>query len=122
MPQLLIHDAEARRAVATELDAQQREARAQVRSKGRTFLERARLQLLSPFQRAKSWEPLRGRNPTFAVGRGQREAFFDAVLVVRAFRQAYRNALQAWRGGVRDVRFPGETWLMRYLHGAATGP
>ncbi len=122
MPQLRIPDAEVRRAVAAELDARQREARAQVRAKGWTFLERARLRLLSPFQRAKSWEPLRDRNPTFAVGRGQREAFFHAVLAVRAFRQAYRDALQRWRTGARDVRFPAETWLMGWLHRAVTGP
>jgi hypothetical protein len=118
MPALDISDDDARAAVATELSALEKEARAQVRAKGWRCLERAGLALLSPFERARSWEPLRGRNPTFAVGRGQREAFFHAVAAVRAFRQAYRTALQSWRAGIRNALFPAETWLMRCLHGA----
>ena len=120
MPALDISDDAARQAVAAELHALELVARARVRERGWRFLERSRLALLSPFERAKSFEPLRGRNPSFAVGRGQREAFFQAVAAVRAFREAYRNALQRWRTGIRDVLFPAETWLMRCVHGAAT--
>ena len=85
MPKLRIPNDEVRCAVAAELDAQQRKARAQVRSKGWTFLERTRLRLLSPFQRAKSWEPLRGRrgNPTLVdlvrAGSGQNRAVATTI-------------------------------------------
>jgi hypothetical protein len=73
---------------------------------------------LSPFDRATTWEPLRDRNPQFAVGRGQRSAFFEAVRDLRAFRKAHRAALELWRTGVRDVVFPLGTWLMSWSHGA----
>ncbi len=76
-----------------------------------------KLRKVSPFQRAKSWEPLRALNPTFAVGRKQKKAFFAAVSAVRAFRLAYQQALARWRTGVWNVVFPRETWLMRTLHG-----
>ena len=35
---------------------------------------------------------------------------------LRAFREAYRAALDTWREGMRTVIFPAETWLMRVLH------
>jgi putative transposase len=73
---------------------------------------------LSPYGRARGWEPLRARNPTFAVGRAQREAFLDSVKLLRAFRMAHRAAMETWRRGVRDVLFPVGTWMMRFAHGA----
>ena len=72
--------------------------------------------------RVKSWEALRERNATFAVGRGQRSAFFEAVAAVRAFRTAYRAALEAWRRGFREAQFPHGTWFMCHFHGAAAAP
>jgi len=87
-------------------------------TKGWRFLGPARVLAASPYDRATSPEPLRGRNPTFAVGRGQREAFFEAVTVLREFRNAYRQALHAWRNGIRQALFPAGTWLMRCLHSA----
>jgi hypothetical protein len=93
-----------------------------VQKKGWRFLGRERLATLSPYDRAKSFEPLRGRNPTFAVGRGQREAFFEAVLELRTFRKAYRLALDHWRTGARNVLFPVGTWLMHWLHRVDTVP
>lgn len=64
-------------------------------------------------------EPLRSRNLTFAVGRGQRLAFLEAV-IVRSFREAYRSALLLWRAGARKIAFPFGTWLMERLHCVAT--
>ena len=119
LPPVEISADDLRAAVQAELRTLEYEAQEQVRAKGRSFLGRVRLAALSPFVRAKSSEPLRSRNPTFAVGRGQREAFMHAVIAVRAFRQAYRSALQRWRSGLRDALFPPETWLMRSLHGAS---
>ena len=77
----------------------------------------------SPYERATSWEPIRSRNPTFAVGRLQKDAFFTAVAALRAFRRAYHEALAQWRRGVRSHCFPLGTWVMRTLHGVVTaGP
>ena len=119
---LRMADDDVRAAVASELQQLEAAAQNEVRSKGWIALGAERLRALSPFQRAKSWEPLRGLNPAFAVGRGQRKAFFVAVKALRAFRVAYREALDCWRANARDVVFPRETWLMRTLHGVAVDP
>lgn len=110
--------AQVRAAVTLELAEQERAARADVQARGRAFLGVKRVRDASPFARAKSWEPLRGRNPTFAVGRHQRDAFFEAVAALRAFRQAYRAALSSWRSGLRSVCFPAGTWVMSVVHSA----
>jgi putative transposase len=105
-------------AVAEELERLEHQARADVREKGWRTPTAKQLMRLSPFDRARSWEPPRSRNPTFAVGRGQRAAFFAAVATLRAFRAAYRVALERWRRGLRDVSFPAGTWAMENLHSA----
>jgi putative transposase len=93
------------------------------KTRGWNVLGRDRVLKASPYKRAKSWEPIRGRNPHFAVGTDQEEARVLAVQTLRAFREAYQRALDSWREGVRTVIFPAETWLMRVLHKAevATG-
>lgn len=111
-----------RNAVETELKGLESEARASWQAKGWTVVAARQLQRLSPFKRAKSWEPLRALNPTFAVGRGQRRAFFAAAKVLHEFRLAYREALVAWRCGIRDAVFPRATWLMRAVHHVAVSP
>jgi putative transposase len=108
-----------RRAVSDELAYLERIAREQVRKKGWRIPPSARLRRLSPFARARSWEPLRALNPAFAVGRSQRRAFFAAVAALRSFRSAYRAALELWRRGLRLGLFPSGTWIMRRLHGAS---
>jgi hypothetical protein len=105
--------------VAAELERQQEEARHEVAQAGRSFLGADRCRRTSPYHRSRSFEPLSDRNPTFAVGRGNREALFAAVEELRAFRAAYREALRLWRQGVRDVAFPPGTWAMRQLHAVA---
>lgn len=106
-----------RAAVAQELERQEQNARAEVSKRGRPVLGRKRVRSVSPHWRAKSPEPIRKRNPTFAVGRGQRKALFRAAEELRAFRLAYREALMQWRAGHRDVVFPMGTWGMCQLHG-----
>jgi hypothetical protein len=106
-----------REAVADELARQERLACQEVKERGWRVLGAERVRRLSPFQRATSFEPLRGRNPTFAVGRGQRKVFFQAVAELRTFRRAYREALEQWRAGLRSVVFPQGTWLMCRMHG-----
>lgn len=109
---------EIRCAVANEVAERERQARADARHRGSTFLGAERACKASPYDRAKSWEPLRGRNPQFAVGKWQKEAFRDAVVALRAFRQAYRAALDGWQKGLRSACFPAGTWVMRVVHAA----
>jgi putative transposase len=113
------HDA-LRARVADELDALERLASSDVKARGFRVLGTKCVAALSPFRRARSWELLRSRNPTFAVGRGHRDAFFRAVAALREFRSAYRAALDAWRRGFRSVLFPYGSYLMSLFHGAAT--
>jgi hypothetical protein len=110
-----------REQVRRELTEQEKAARATASHRnGRAFAGAKRVREASPFDRAKSWEPLRGRNPEFAVGKGQHLAFREAVADLRAFRSAYRDALAKWCGGLRTTYFPNGTWLMRVLHAANT--
>jgi REP element-mobilizing transposase RayT len=118
MPEMTMSDTLVRDNVAQELQRLETDAHQAVRDKGWRFLGPQKVLAMSPFDRATSWEPLRGRNPTFAVGRGQREAFFEAVTVLREFRKAYRDALESWRIGIREVLFPVGTWFMRCGHSA----
>jgi hypothetical protein len=59
---------------------------------------------------------------TVVMSTGQKAAFFEAVTELRAFRRAYREALDRWRCGIRDCLFPAGTWAMRTMHGACTAP
>src|SRR5438874_1741288 len=59
---------------------------------------------VSPHERATSFEALRERNPTFAVGRDQGAAWHRAAAAVRTFRASYRAALERWCAGVRNAR------------------
>jgi hypothetical protein len=77
--------------------------------------ERART--VSPYERATSFEALRDRNPTFAVGREQGTVWRCAAAAVRAFRASYRSAIERWCAGVRSAMFPAGTWWMRAFHG-----
>jgi REP element-mobilizing transposase RayT len=107
-----------RRAVAAELERQQAEARAEAKRRGHRFAGAKRVAAVSPYERATSFEALRDRNPTFAVGRQHGDDWRAAAAAVRAFRASYRAALERWRAGVRDVFFPVGTWWMRAFHGA----
>jgi len=106
-----------REAVKEELERQERLAREEFDKRGWRVLGAARVRRLSPYRRARSSEPLRHRNPTFAMGRGQRTVFFQALAELRAFRTAYRQALEQWRSGFRGVVFPRGTWCMCRVHG-----
>ncbi len=92
------------------------------RASVRPYIGAERAASVSPYERATSFEPIRARNPTFAVGRGSREAWLQAAAAVRAFRAAYRAALVEWCKGVRDVLFPEGTWWMRAFHAVCSGP
>jgi hypothetical protein len=122
MPNLAMTDAQARDAVEAEVKRIEIQAGETIKAKGRRVPGADKISSLSPFDRAASWETLRSRNPTFAVGRGQREEHAHAVTVLRAFRHAYRAAVKAWCDGVRDACFPAGTWFMRCWHGVSVAP
>jgi hypothetical protein len=122
MPSLEVTDSWMRHEVAVELSRLETEAHDAMRRAGSRFHGPEAVLARSPYDRAMSREPVRHRNPSFAVGRSQRDAFFAAVIALRAFRKAYRIALQAWRTGVREVLFPAGTWLMQWTHGASIAP
>jgi len=107
-----------REAVQEELERQERMAHLEIRKRGWRVLGADRVRRISPYRRATSFELLRDRNPTFAVGRGQNKMFFAAVAELRAFRRAYREALEKWRAGLRSVVFPQGTWCMCRVHSA----
>jgi putative transposase len=104
--------------VAAELLRLEREAHDAMWQKGRSVLGAKQVMAVSPHERATSFEPRRRRNPTFAVGRDQKDMGHRAADAVKAFRSAYREALEDWRGRVRDVVFPAGTWWMRVFHAA----
>lgn len=108
-----------REQVAAELDRLEAEAHARMAEEERCFLGAQGATKVDPSTRATTPEPVIDRNPTFAVGREQGDAWFRAAEVERAFRTAYRAALERWRAGVRDVVFPAGTWAMRVFHRAA---
>ena len=107
-----------REVVGEELERQETLAQKELTRRGLRVVGAKRVCRLSPHRRATSSELPRDRNPTFAVGRGQRPMFFRAVAELRAFRRAYRTALEAWRAGLRSVVFPQGTWCMCRVHGA----
>lgn len=110
-----------RQEVAAELDRQENQGRSELRRKGLGCLGPKRAQRLSPYKRATSFERLRERNPTFAVGRNRGDVWRRAASTIRAFRASYRNALTRWCAGARNVLFPGGTWWMQMFHGADVG-
>jgi REP element-mobilizing transposase RayT len=91
---------------------------AEAHRRHRTFLGAGRAATVPPTARAATPEPAIERNPTFAVGRNQGDAWHRAAAALRAFRASYRAALERWRDGVRDAVFPGGTWWMRVFHRA----
>lgn len=113
---------ELRTAVAARLQELEDRARQELRRRGRKFLGALKVMRLSPYGRADSFEPARKRNPTFAVGPGNGEAYRRAVAELRAFRAAYRDAWLRFRSGDRSVVFPAGTLMMRVVFGVRVAP
>ena len=105
--------------VAAELAREEAQAQESLERRGASIVGPERAAVVSPRARATSVEEQRGRNPTFAVGRGNGNMLKRAVAALRAFRSSYREALAVWRTGVRRVVFPAGTWWMRVLHAVA---
>ena len=112
----LYGDDQARAVLGAEQLRQEQLARDEAKRLGVRFMGRRKVLMCSPFQRARRAEPLFDRNPTLAVGRGNKAEFFAAVQWLREFRSAYRKAFELWRAGLREVLFPFGTWCMKQLH------
>ena len=83
---------------------------------GRTFLSAPGVLARDPGDRPATEEP-RGRlNPRVATR--DVELRVAALRRLREFARSYREALDAWAEGTRDVLFPHGTWLMRVRHAA----
>lgn len=96
-------------------------AKRQVEQKGHTFMGARRVLSTSPYRRSKAFEQLGDINPHFAIKGGGKDLYLRAVRALRTFRQSYREALERWKLGVRDVCFPDGTYLMRVLHQVSSG-
>jgi hypothetical protein len=122
LPELPWKPNDVRKLVASEVKRAEKAAIRHMAKKGWRILGLNRIRRLSPFRRATSFEPIRSRNPSFAVGRGRREEFFEAVLELRTFRRLYREALERWRAGLRNAVFPRGTYAMVQIHSVAATP
>jgi hypothetical protein len=93
------------------------QAHRKVRMAGCGFVGRAAVLTGSFIKRAVSLEPKRVVVPTVAAKNPQ--ARKTLLAIQKAFRAAYRRALETWKAGVRDIVFPFGTWWMGVHHGAA---
>lgn len=100
--------------IRTELENLEKAAHKRIPAK--RVLGAKRATRVHPESRITSHEPARQRRPSFAVGRGNPEAFARAKKAKRDFRTAYKAALKQWRNGDRSVEFPAGTYAMRVLH------
>jgi REP element-mobilizing transposase RayT len=104
--------------IDAELAHLEAHAHAEMARQGRRFLGAWRAAAVPPTDRATTPELAIDRNPRFAVGHGQGDAYRRAVAALRAFHASYRTALDRWRAGLRDAVFPPGTWWMCVFHRA----
>jgi REP element-mobilizing transposase RayT len=83
-------------------------------SDGRSFLGAARVLAQSAFSSPAPGEPRRQLSPRVACRNKWKRV--EALQQLREFGHAYREALSAWRTGLREALFPEGTWKMRVLH------
>jgi len=102
---------EFRAAVASGLEA--REAEVAAGSGGYLGVKRVLKQ--SPFERPKEKDEAPALSPKVAAkDQGLR---IELIRRLKAFLEAYREALEAWREGKVEPVFPAGTYLMRVAHG-----
>ena len=98
------------------LIAAENHAAAELGREGRAFLGVARVLAQKPRARPSPGEPRRTLTPRVACR--NKWGRIEALLRLAEFVRAHREALGAWRAGVRDALFPAGTWLMRVQHAA----
>ncbi len=112
----------AMKALAEALEAKVAEARAEIRSKGWTYLGAKRAANISPFKQAVAYEVFGGRNPDLSTYGLSRE---EAATVKReyiAFHLAYQDCRQRMLRGETDVLWPPGTWAMVRRFGQRASP
>lgn len=100
----------------------ERESAARLRSQRRSFLGLDRLRKTAWTGRPaapRAAPPATRRVPTLKAVCA--EALAQAVLELRAFREAYREALERWRAKLQAVFPPGTWWMCRFA-GAPVAP
>lgn len=90
-------------------------ATAKLKEEGRSFLGLAGI-LSQSIYACPAQTPRFELNPRVACVRKWKR--IETLLRLKEFVQAYKEALAAWRSGVRDVLFPPGTWHMRVVHAA----
>ncbi|MFZ5787062.1 MAG: transposase [Acidobacteriota bacterium] len=92
---------------------------AELRAAGKSFLGLDRVLRTKPMDRPRTerGEPA-GTGLVPSLKALCREAMAEGREELRAFLQAYSEALEAWRAGERQVLFPAGTWWMARFHGA----
>lgn len=108
----------ARRILARSLHRHEAKAREELSQRRWKVLGPRHCLKVSPYQRARAYEVFGETEPTFAVLGGGKALYIRAAGQLRAFRRAYRVALEKWRSGQRRTPFPVGTWFMRIHHGA----
>ncbi len=103
-------------ALRAGLRAAEDRAAADLRREGRAFLGASRVLAQKPRSRPAPGEPRRSLSPRVAGKNRWRR--IEALLRLAEFEHAYREALAAWKAGLRQVLFPPGTWAMRVHHAA----
>ena len=103
-----------------DLLANVRAREAQIRNEfaraGRRFLGVEGVMRQRPSDSPDTAAPRRRVSPRVATRDGTRRR--EALVRLKEFATAYRDALRRWREGLRDVVFPAGTYAMRVFHGA----
>jgi REP element-mobilizing transposase RayT len=98
------------------LEAKEDRDAAELGASGRSFMGVARVLAQKWYGRPASPDPRRGLNPRVACRNKWKR--IEALRRLRQFCSDYRDALEKWRAGQRNVTFPPGTYLMRVLHAA----
>jgi putative transposase len=90
-------------------------------AKGLTILGRQAVLEQDPFDRPKSFDPRRGLSPRVACKDKWRR--IEALARRRDFLEAYREAWESFREGMKDVVFPpGTYWMCRHAGCVSASP
>jgi hypothetical protein len=98
----------------------EKQTAAKLQREGRKFLGERRVLAQDPYDSPTSWEKRRGLRPTFASR--DKWTRIEAAQRNRSFLAAYRDALERFREGLRDVVFPHGSWAMERIYGCNCAP
>ena len=107
--------------LAKALAAREKEHLEEHAAAGRKILGREGVLAQDPFDRPKGYEPRRGLNPRVA-GRDKWRRI-EAIKRLKAFLEAYREAWEQFKAGVKDVVFPAGTyWMVKHAGFPSAAP